>query len=293
MDPMPDHYTTLGVTRVSTPDEIKRAYRKLARKYHPDVSKEPDAEARFKQVAEAYEALSDGERRAAYDEAATRPRRRPGFTPPSARRRGFAANGDTDDHNAFFESLFRNAPGEDQHASLLIDLEDAYRGARRTLSLRLPAVDAQGRRTLQDRQLDVSIPKGVQAGQRLRLAGQGGRGGPDGTPGDLYLEIAFRPHAGFRVDQRDVHVALPIAPWEAALGAVVPVDTPDGEVQLSIPPGSAAGRKLRLRGRGLPSEPPGDLYATLSLRTPPADTDAQKTAYAALASAFPDFRPRP
>ena len=307
-----DYYAALGVEQTATQDEIKRAYRKLARKYHPDVSKEPDAEARFKEVAEAYEALNDPEKRAAYDDVGRRYRHGQEFTPPPGWDSGFefsgrdSGPGEAMDFSDFFETLFghrvrgagagargtMHATGADHHAKVLIDLEDAYRGARRTISLRMPVVDAQGRVTLQERQLDVNIPKGVREGQHLRLAGQGGPGHAGGPAGDLYLEIGFRPHAHFRVDGHDVYLDLPIAPWEAALGAAVTAPTPDGGVQLTIPPGSSSGRKLRLKGKGLPGNPPGDMYVVLSITAPPAQTPTAKEAYAALARAFPDFNPR-
>jgi curved DNA-binding protein len=306
-----DYYATLGVERTASPEEIKRAYRKLARKYHPDVSKEPDAEARFKEVAEAHEVLSDPEKRAAYDDVGQRYGRRDEFRPPpdwdgggfefSGRDAGPGADMDFSD---FFESLFGrrarggaargmgHAPGADHHARVVIDLQDAYRGAHKTLSLRMPVVDAQGQVTLHERQLDVKIPPGVREGQHLRLAGQGAAGHGDAAAGDLYLEIVFKPHSRFRVDGRDVHMDLPVAPWEAAVGASVVVPTPDGNVQLSIPAGSGPGRKLRLRGKGLPGDPPGDLYAVLVITAPRADSAAATEAYAALARAFPHFNPR-
>ena len=305
-----DYYATLGVGRTATQDEVKRTYRKLARKYHPDVSKEPDAEARFKEVAEAYEALNDPEKRAAYDDVGRRYQRGQDFHPPPGWDSGFefsgrdSGPGEAMDFSDFFESLFgrhaggarahgtMHAPGGDHHAKVLIDLEDAYRGTRRTISLRVPVVDAQGQVTLQARQLDVNIPKGVREGQHLRLAGQGGPGHGGGPAGDLYLEIAFRLHPHFRVDGRDVYLDLPITPWEAALGATVTAPTPDGGVQLTIPPGSSSGRKLRLKGKGLPSNPPGDMYAVLGITAPPAESPAAKDAYAALASTFPHFNPR-
>ncbi len=306
-----DYYATLGVERSATPDEVKRAYRKLARKYHPDVSKEPDAEARFKEVAEAYEALSDVEKRAAYDDIGRRQERGQDFKPPPGWDGGFEFSGrggggarEEADFSDFFAAMFgrqaRGAGGSragapasgDHHARIVIDLEDAYRGARRTISLRMPHVDAQGLATLQERQLEVSIPKGVREGQHLRLAGQGGADPGGGPAGDLYLEIALRPHPLFRVDGRDVYLDLAVAPWEAALGATATVPTPDGSVQLSVPAGSRSGRKLRLKGKGLPSKPPGDLYAVLGITLPPADTPEAKDAYASLASSFPDFDPR-
>jgi curved DNA-binding protein len=182
-------------------------------------------------------------------------------------------------------------PGQDHHAKVLIDLEDAYRGAQRSVSLRMPTLDAQGHGVMQERQLDVNIPKGIREGQHLRLAGQGGPGLGDGPAGDLFLEIAFNAHPIYRVDGRDVYYDLPVAPWEAALGASVSVPTPEGPVQLTIPPGSVAGKKMRLKGRGLPSSPPGDLYAVLVIALPGADSDAAKSAYRAMAQAF-DFNPR-
>jgi len=306
-----DYYATLGVERSAKPEDIKRAYRKLARKYHPDVSKEPDAEARFKDVSEAYEALSDAEKRAAYDEVGQRHQRGQEFKPPPGWDSGFEFSGRESDfgegfeHSDFFETLFgrasrggragrapMHAPGGDHHAKIAIDLEDAYRGARRSISLRVPVIDAQGGATMHERQLDVNIPKGIREGQHLRLAGQGGPGHGEGPAGDLYIEITFKPHRFYRVDGRDVYLDLPVAPWEAALGATVTAPTPDGSVQLTLPPGSRAGRKLRLRGKGLPSDPPGDLYAVLNIALPPADTAGNQDAYRAMAQAFSGFDPR-
>ena len=210
-------------------------------------------------------------------------------------------------HSAFFEALFRGqragagagasrAPshraGGDHHARVQIDLEDSYRGGRRSISLRAPTADAQGRVTLQDRQLDVNIPKGIRPGQHLRLAGQGEPGRGEGPAGDLYLEIEFAAHPGFRVEGRDVYLDVPISPWEAALGASVTVSIPDGSVELTVPRASSAGRKLRLKGKGLPSTPPGDLYAVLAIALPAADTAPAEAAYRAMATTFADFDPR-
>lgn len=301
-----DYYATLGVERDATAEEIKKAYRRLARKYHPDVSKEANAEARFKEVSEAHEALSDAERRAAYDDIAARHARGERFTPPPGFGGGFGGGGAAD-YSDFFESLFGrrgrgaqagagfgrpDAAGSDHQAKVMIDLEDAYRGSRQTVSLRVPVADAHGRTTVQTRQLDVNIPKGIREGQRLRLAGQGGAGRGSGPAGDLYLEIGIRAHPLFRLDGRDVLVDLPLAPWEAALGATVTVPTPDGQVTVSVGAGSTAGRKLRLKGKGLPGEPPGDLYAVLSIVLPPADSDEARAAYEGLAAASPGFDPR-
>jgi curved DNA-binding protein len=320
-----DYYQTLGVARDASPDDIKQAYRKLARKYHPDVSKEADAEARFKELGEANEVLKDPEKRAAYDQAGSQwERQRQGhgdeqdFQPPPGWDAGYEFSGrgedpfDGQDHSDFFEALFgRNArgagaragagrqhmrvPGQDHHAKVMIDLEDAYRGAQRSVSLRMPALDAQGHGVMQERRLDVNIPKGIREGQHLRLAGQGGPGLGDGPAGDLFLEIAFNRHSIYRVDGRDVYYDLPVAPWEAALGASVSVPTPDGPVQLTVPPGSVAGKKMRLKGRGIPPSapggPPGDLFAVLVIVLPRADSEAAKNAYRAMEQAF-DFNPR-
>ena len=306
-----DYYATLGVARSVTQDEVKRAYRKLARKYHPDVSKEPDGEARFKEIAEAYEALGDAEKRAAYDDVGKRYARGQEFSPPPGWESGFEFSGRDFgagpdlSHSDFFEALFgrRSAgphgtraaphgPGSDHHAKVQIDLIDAYRGARRTISLRAAQRGADGHVTLAERQLDVNIPKGIRDGQHLRLAGQGGAGQGDAPAGDLYLEVEFAPHPQFRVDGRDVYADLPLAPWEAALSATVSLVTPDGSVELAVPAGSKSGRKLRLRGKGLPSTPPGDLYAVLSIALPSADTPQAQEAWRALAKTFGDFDAR-
>jgi len=310
-----DYYSTLGVERSASKDEIKRAYRKLARKYHPDVSKEPEAEARFKEVAEAHEALIDPERRAAYDDIAQRQTRGQPFEPPPGWDSGYefsgrggagTAGGQDADFSDFFSSLFGRAgaeghqshaaaqpvQGSDHHAKVDIALRDAYRGAQRTITLRMPVVDGQGRTRMSERQLELQIPKGVRAGQHLRLAGQGSPGHAGAAAGDLYLEISFLPDPVFRLVGRDVFFDLPVSPWEAALGASVAAPTPEGDVQLSIPAASQQGRKLRLKGRGLPGKEPGDLYAVLLIAVPAASSEAQQQAYQALASAFPDHHPR-
>jgi curved DNA-binding protein len=250
--------------------------------------------------------LKDPEKRAAYDRMGDKWRDGQDFQPPPNWDEGFEFRGASDqsgaqtDFHEFFESMFGgaqaphrpfNARGEDHHAKVLIDLEDAYRGAQRSISLQAPAIDAQGHVVLESRTLDVSIPKGVRAGQHLRLAGQGGPGTTAGAAGDLYLEIGFREHPRFRVDGRDVSLELPVAPWEAALGAKVAVPTPDGTVEMTIPPGSAGGRRLRLKGKGIPADPPGDLYVTLNIVLPPADSETAKAAYDSMRQAF-NFDPR-
>jgi len=301
-----DYYEMLGLPRTATQDEIKQSYRKLARKYHPDVSKAPDAEDRFKELGEAYAVLKDPEKRAAYDQMGSEWKTGQDFQPPPDWGAGFEFNGSDagmgtgSDHSDFFEALFgrhsrsRQQPhmqGQDHHAKVMIDLADAYRGTKRSISLRIPAYDDQGHITTQERKLEVSIPKGIRAGQHLRLSGQGGPGFGTGSAGDLFLEIAFNPDPQFRVDGRDVFMDLPLTPWEAALGTSITVMTPEGPVQLTIPPGSIAGRKLRLKGRGIPGAPHGDLYVVMTIALPPADSDQARDAYQAMAKAF-DFNPR-
>jgi curved DNA-binding protein len=312
-----DYYQLLGLARDASADDVKKAYRKLARKYHPDVSKEAQAEERFKEIGEAYEVLKDPEKRAAYDRLGANWRAGQDFQPPpdwnagfESPGRGFSGRGaGQEDYSDFFESLFRRgfaeagagragphggfqAHGEDHHARIQIDLEDAYRGARRSLSLRMPQIDEQGRVTTREHTIEFTVPKGVRAGQHIRLAGQGGPAIGQGKAGDLYLEVAFRPHPRYRVDHRDVYLDLPVAPWEAALGAQIEVPTPAGSVELTIPAGSAAGRKLRLRGRGIPGATPGDFYFVLQIALPPADSEAARAVYAGMQSHFKDFRPR-
>jgi curved DNA-binding protein len=302
-----DYYEILGVSRDASAEDIKRSYRKLARKYHPDVSKIADAEARFKDLGEAYEVLKDAEKRAAYDALGQQWRAagaRPGedVRPPPDWDRGFEFRGsDTENLGDFFDALFGHrarraggaarSRGEDHHAKVEVDLEDAYRGARTTISLRMPMIDAQGHVTFAERRLEVDIPRGVRPGQHLRLAGQGGPGLGDAPAGDLFLEIAFRAHPLYRVENRDVTLTLPVAPWEAALGAEVIVPTPAGPLQLMVPAGSPHGRKLRLKGKGIPGNPPGDLYAVLNVAWPPADTEGARDLYRRMAETMA-FDPR-
>jgi curved DNA-binding protein len=300
-----DYYQTLGVTRESAQEDIKRAYRKLARKFHPDVSKEADAEARFKEVNEAYEVLKDPEKRAAYDQLGSRWKEGQEFRPPPDWDVGFEYSGGgfsgAGAFSDFFETFFGGsrqrsgrqrhggvgAKGEDHHAKILIGLEDAYHGGMRTISLQAPEVDGSGRVVTRTHSLNVRIPKGVTEGQRIRLAGQGAPGIGGGAKGDLYLEIAFQPHPMFRADGRNIFLDLPVTPWEAALGRSVPVPTLGGKVDLKIPPGSQSGRKLRLRGRGLPGDPPGDQDVELRIVTPNAATPAARAVYEKMAEELP------
>lgn len=295
-----DYYKIMGVARDASQDEIKRSYRKLARKYHPDVSKAADAEARFKEVGEAYAVLRDPEKRASYDQLGKDWKSGQEFRPPPNWDAGFEFSGgpnagaDASAYSDFFESLFGRgfrtgeqsgrqsgfrARGEDHHARVIINVEDAYHGATRTITLQAPEVDDSGHMTMRRRDLKVSIPKGVSAGQRIRLAGQGSPGIGDAPAGDLYLEIAFDTHNLYTVDGKNVHIELPITPWEATLGAKVKVPTPAGTVDLTIPKGTGHGRKLRLKGRGIPGTPPGDLYVTTKLTLPPADNEVARKIY--------------
>jgi len=303
-----DYYKILGVSRDAGQDEIKRAFRKLARRYHPDVSKEANAEARFKEINEAHEVLRDPEKRAAYDHLGRSWREGQEFRPPpgagSFRHTHFSSGmgpGDASHFSDFFESLFGadfgggaqgfRARGANQRANVQISLEDSFNGAVRSLDLDVPEQDAQGRMSLRRRSLRVRIPAGITEGRQIRLAGQGTPGKAGARAGDLYLEVRFAPHRLFRAEGRDIHLSLPIAPWEAALGAILSVPTLGGSVSLKIPPGSQSGRRMRLKGRGLPGDPPGDQYLTLQIAVPEARSERIKKAYRELAEAAP-FDPR-
>jgi len=303
-----DYYKSLGVARDASQDEIKRTYRKLARKYHPDVSHEPDAEQRFKEVGEAYEVLKEPQKRAAYDQLGTGWQAGQDFRPPPGWNAGFEFSGGgftgtSFDFSDFFENLFggggrqhhyqtRHKPiqtaGSDQHSKIAITLEEAYHGTTRTLQLQMPEID--GNRQIQNKihTLNVKIPKGVTLGQKIRLRSQGAVG-MSGTRGDLYLEIDLRPHRFYRVEGRDIHLTLPITPWEAALGSTVLVPTLGGKIELKIPTGSQSGQKLRLKGRGF--SPSGDHYVVLQIVTPKANTPAATAFYRKMAEELP-FNPR-
>ncbi len=296
-----DYYKILGVKKDASQDEIKRAYRKLSRKYHPDVSKEKDAEQQFKEVGEAYEVLKDPEKRAAYDQLGSGWRKGQDFRPPPDWQQGFSFGGggftaaDAGGFSDFFETLFGGRSssarsfrqgatrfhmrGEDVHARISIDLEDSFHGATRTLTLTVPETTAEGRVHVREKTLQVKIPKGIMEGQQIRLQGQGGKPLGEGKPGDLYLEISFQPHPHYQVDGKDLYLNLPVAPWEAALGGKVKVPTPEGVVDLQIPADSPGGKKLRLKGRGLPGKTNGDLYVMLQIALPPLSSAKAKEFY--------------
>lgn len=306
-----DYYQTLGVPREATAAEITKAFRKLARKYHPDVSKEPDAERHMKEVNEAYAVLSDAEKRAAYDQLGPGHSAGEEFRPPPGWDAGFEFRGapfsgtDSGAFSDFFNELFgrmgaapgRGAPGsrgrgEDHHASILLDLADAFGTVTRAITLRVPRLDPQGRVALDTRTLNVQIPKGVREGQLIRLAGQGGPGFGGAPAGDLLLEVHFRPDSRFVPDGRDLRAPLQLAPWEAALGAIVPVKLPGGsELKVRVPAGAQGGRELRVRGKGIPADPPGDLVLNVQVMLPPADSPRARELYEAMASELA-FDPR-
>lgn len=315
-----DYYKLLGVGKSASDAEIKKAYRKLARKYHPDVSKEADAEDKFKQVKEAYEVLKDPEKRKFYDQY--------GENWKAAQQGGFAGGGpggpsgfggggftgaDAGDFSDFFENMFgggggfryadggagfgggrRNfkTRGEDLHTKVKISLEDAYKGTTRSLRLQVPEVTAQGQVVNKAKTLNVKIPKGVTEGQQIRLSGQGGMGQGGGPNGDLYMEVEFEKHPRYTLEGKNVYYRLPISPWEAALGDKVTVPLVEGKVDLKVPAGSESGKKMRLKGKGLPAKAPGDFYVVLEIITPKPTTDAQKAIYETMANEFKEFDPR-
>ncbi|NQZ52755.1 MAG: DnaJ domain-containing protein [Piscirickettsiaceae bacterium] len=287
-----DYYQILGVSRDVSKDELKKAYRKLARKYHPDVSKEANAEAKFKEVGEAYEVLKDAEKRAQYDRFGSNYQNGQSFTPPPGWGQQGASSGHGNFSN-FFESMFGGgagmggddsffAQGEDVNAKITISLEDAFNGAKK--AIRRPNGSTQ------TGTLNVKIPSGITSGKKIRLSGQG-KSGMGGKAGDLYLEVQIAAHLHYRLDNKDVILNLPIAPWEAALGAKVTVPTLAGKINLTIPAGAKSGQKMRLKGRGLPGKEPGDQFVVIQIVTPPADTDEAKEFYQQMSEEL-SFNPR-
>lgn len=309
-----DYYKILGVERTATADDIKKSYRRLARKYHPDVSKEKDAESRFKELQEAYEVLKDPEKRAAYDQLGSNWKAGEQFRPPPDWASGFEFSGgprsgrqgagarygggaaedvfEDEGYSDFFSSLFggaggpfasaggrRSRAGRDHHAEIDIDLQEAFAGTTRTLELKRPKLKSDGTLELEPHTVKVTIPAGVTEKQLIRLAGQGESGPNGGRAGDLYLEVHIRPDRLFQLEGRDVTLTLPVAPWEAALGGPVKVPTLAGTVEMNIPAGAQSGAKLRLRGRGLPGQPAGDQYVQLKVVLPQANSPEARALY--------------
>jgi curved DNA-binding protein len=309
-----DYYQILGVVDTATDAEIKTSYRKLARKYHPDVSKDDQAESKFKELGEAYEVLKDPEKRAEYDQLRKygTAQAEDGFRPPPGWQSGadFSGGGytgaDAEHFSDFFESIFgaggaaqrgygeRNfsSRGADLQHKISLFLEEAYRGVQRQIALSVPEIDANGRRQLRERILNVKIPAGVTAGQRIRLAGQGGAGSGGGTAGDLFLEIEFAPHPYFSVDGKNIILTLPVTAAEAALGTTAAVPTLAGKVNLKIPKGSSSGDKLRLKGKGLTGDPAGDQLVILKIVLPKQHAAAAENLYRQIADLETNFNPR-
>ncbi len=304
-----DYYKILGVERKSSAEEIRTAYRKLARKYHPDVSSEANAEERFKEVQEAYEVLKDADKRRAYDQLGSNWRAGQEFRPPPGWDQQFqfrTGGGPGGLFSDFFEQLFGGrgfefgvgvggaGPRPSRHSEALeheleISLEEAYRGGSRMLQMQ--EAESFGRGQSQPRTLSVKIPAGVKEGQKIRLAGQGGARAMGGGASDLLLRVKIRPHPIYRLEGGDIVLDLPVAPWEAALGARVQVPTPGGAVQVTIPASSQSGKRLRLKGRGLPGRSPGDLYVILKIVNPPLESAAAKALYEKMAKEL-NFDPR-
>lgn len=307
-----DYYKIIGIDRKATQTEIKRAYRKLARKYHPDVSKEANADEKFKELGEAYEVLKDPEKREAYDQLGENWKAgQQGFKPPPEWQDNFDfggsgyAQGSTHDYSSFFEDLFGGAGargsnfhaggaqtgGENRRAKVMIDLEDSINGATRSFVLQMPEIDPQGRVINKQRTLSVKIPKGIKAGQTIRLAKQGGPSVGNIPAGDLLLEVAFNEHNLYKVEGKDIYLNLPATPWEMALGAKIEVPTPMGKVGMKIPENSQQGRKLRLKGRGLPGKDAGDFFVVLQVSIPPSSDPKAKALYEKMQNEL-DYNPR-
>lgn len=311
-----DYYKILGISKEASQEEVKRAYRKLARKFHPDVNKEAAAEVQFKEIGEAYAVLKDVEKRKAYDNFDNNWQAGQGANQPPEwnsdfRRTSYGSQrASSEGFSDFFESLFGrghgssftegssplgrdyHARGEDLHAKVSISLEDSYHGAKRTITLNRAVDDGSGRLTMQPQSLQVSVPKGIMEGQQIRLEGQGEVGFGQGPPGNLFLEIVFEPHPLFTVSKRDIFLVLPVTPWEAALGATISVPTLGGKVDLKLPANSQSGRKLRLKARGLSSKTQvGNQYVTLAIHTPAAKNKEQQELYETMAKLMP-YNPR-
>src|SRR5690554_81241 len=308
-----DYYAVLGVSESASPEEIKKSYRKLARKYHPDVSKEDNADEKFKDLGEAYEVLKDPEKRAEYDQLRKYGAQADGsFQPPPGWQSasGFGGGGYTDadsrQFSDFFEQMFGGGPGpgaggfrqnmrmrgEDVHARLALFLEEVFNGTEKQVSFAVHEADEHGRVIARQKTLNVKIPAGMREGQHLRLKGQGSPGFGGAAPGDLLIEIELAPHPLFSVEGRDVVVTVPVAPWEAALGATITVPTVGSKVNVKVPKGTSSGRKFRLKGKGLPGKHPGDQIIILQIVIPEQHSAEAEKLYEQLAEAEKAFNPR-
>ena len=316
-----DYYSVLGVDKNASDEDIKKAYRRLARKFHPDVSKEKDAEEKFKNLQEAYEVLKDPEKRAAYNDLGSNWKAGQEFRPPPGWESGqhFYTSGgeqfseeDLGGFSDFFSQMFGQRGGRgharsrgdahgfegfkqrgsDQRAKILVTLEEAFKGASKTIQLQVPEVDASGNVKAGVRTLKINIPAGATEGQQLRLAKQGASGFGGGPAGDLYLEIEIQPHPLFSLQGSDIYLTLPVTPWEAALGAEIKIPTLGGPVGMKLAAGTKGGQKLRLKGRGMPAKPnAGDQYAIIQIQTPEAHTEEQRELYKKMSQSMP-FNPR-
>lgn len=298
-----DYYKIMGLERGASQEDIKRTYRKLARKYHPDVSKEANAEDKFKELGEAYDVLRDPEKRSKYDKYGEYWKEQgQGFKPQAGQQQHYQHfdEGQTADFEEFLNSIFRERyeqqhssfydQGQDIHAKLAISLEDSFLGAEKTLQLQTPVTDKHGNVSYQMRAVKVKIPKGIGDKQQIRLKGQGGKGARHHA-GDLYIEININPHPWFRLQKKNIHLEVPVTPWEAALGASIQVPTLAGTVNLKIPKLSQSGKQMRLKGRGLHGNPPGDQIITLEIVIPQVDNPEANKLYEQLANTI-HFNPR-
>lgn len=315
-----NHYQSLGISRDASADQIKKAYRKLARKYHPDISKEADAEARMQEINVAYDTLSDAEKKKQYDFELDHPQgfggfgddKHSGFDQSQFYRQG-GAQGQHSDFSGF-EDLFgrfgqgfggadyqyqranrqaKSFRGEDQHANLTVDVDIAFHGATQNITLQIPTLNIYGEPEVQRKTLQVKIPAGMKSGQQIRLSGQGQAGFNGGAAGDLYIEILYKQTEQLWVEGADIYQQLNISPWEAALGQKIAFTTPDGKtLELQIPKNARTGQQLRLKDKGIPNKTPGHLYLILNVVIPPANTEVEQHAYNTFAQAFESFNPR-
>lgn len=311
-----NYYDILGISREATADQIKKAYRKLARKYHPDISKEADAEERMQEINVAYDTLSHEDKKTEYDFQLDHPQGAQGFGQQHSQ--GFEGFGGQQSGDfSGFEDLFgrfgsgfgggnyqyqqnqrqqyqqRSFKGEDQHASLEVDLDVAYHGSTQSITLQIPSLNAYGQPEVQRKTLQVKIPAGMKEGQSIRLTGQGQTGINGGENGDLYIEIHYKNTATVRVEDADVYLTIPVSPWEATLGQSIAVKLPSGRsVNVNIPKNSQSGRQLRLKDQGIPSKTAGHLFLILNIELPEIHTEQQQLAYQSFAEAFKDFNPR-